>query len=298
MIRTDISNEMIVDLYFNKNFNRRQCSEKLNCSQDLIVYRLKQMGLKPKNMSKCVQYIKQNSIEMSDNLYKIIDGELLGDGCVFRTSIQADFRESFGYNKKEWAEYLILLFKNNNIPIVGNKIYKRNPSGKSKNITWSFSTINTIQFSDIHKRWYIENKNFDIYKKKIFANRKNIKIVPTDIQLYKKTLLHWYIGDASVNLGGGCMIHTEGFNFNAVEFLRFKLLNEFDIKTSHSKKNTIYVPKSERIKLLEIIGDCPVECYKYKWNKTSNTCKLKDNFNYQINMKMIEDYIRSINGTS
>lgn len=290
MIRLDISNETIIDLYFNKGLNRRQTAQKLCCSQDLIAYRLKKINLKPKNMAECVYNGKKRSIIISNSLLEILDGELLGDGCLSKYYIQADFRESFGYNKKEWAMYLINLFLDNKIPIMGKGLYERQPCGKSRNITFVFSTKNVLELGNLHKRWYVKNINFDDKKQRMFSNRKYIKMVPIDLKITPNCLLHWYIGDATVS-SGGCSIHTDGFTQNEVEFLRFKLKNDIGIKSSRYDC-IIHIPKIERLKLLEIIGICPVECYKYKWkNDNCKTIKAR-NINEYIDMKMVEKFIK------
>lgn len=292
MKRVDILNENIFDLYFTKGLNRRQTAERLGCSQDLIAYRLKQMNLKPKTMSDCVESGKKVSVPLSNILIEILNGEMLGDGGLIIYKNQASFRESFGFDKKEWAEYLFNLFVNNNICIVGNTIYKRNPSGKSPNFSWSFETCNIIELGNLHKTWYTKNNDYNLKLGQGFKNRKYLKIIPTNLNLTPKSLLHWYVGDGTVYSSGGCMIHTEGFNWKEVEFLRYKLKQEFNIFTSHNKKNTIYLPTIERAKLLEIVGKCPVKCYNYKWDFLKTKAKNMP-FNSHIDMKLVEQFIKN-----
>lgn len=290
--RLDISNKQIIDLYFNKNLNRRQTAETLNCSQDLIAYRLKQMNLKPKNMSSCVSSGKVRSILLPKDLINVFDGEMLGDGGLIRYKDQGSFRESFGHDKKEWADYLFNILLVNNIPFVGNKIFNKKPSGKSKNMVWQFATKNVLELGELHKKWYVKNNNFDCNIPFSFKNRKFIKTVPSDIVLTQKCLLHWYIGDGAVNDSGGCMLHTEGFSWSEVEFLRFRLKEDFNILSSHNKKNTIYIPCKERIKLIEIIKSCPVQCYEYKWANLNYSSKDMP-FNSHIDMKAVEQFIKN-----
>ena len=268
--RTDIKNEDIIRLYYENGFNRRQTAEKLNCSQDLIAYRIKQLGLKPKSMSKCVISGKQTNSNLSCNIKEIINGEMLGDGHLQpnRDGTSASFRMSFGFDKKEWANYIIDKFKKEDIPLVGKGLYFRK-AGKTRpneNGTWSFATKNIKQLGKIFKKWYIPNKNYNKDKKHNFNNRKHIKIVPNDLSLSKTKLLHWYIGDGSVLTSGAAILSTQCFSWEEVELLRY-LLKNYGILTSHTKYNNIYIPVSERINLMKIIDMCPVSCYKYKWDK-------------------------------
>jgi len=284
VIRKDVTDDMIIKLYYTKGLNRRQTAEKLLCSQDLIAYRIKKMGLLPKSMSDCVEAGKKRTVNISKKLLEIIDGELLGDGYIWRNKNQGSFRESVGYNKKPWITYLSNIMNNNDIPIVGDKIYLKKPSGKSKNQTWSFGTVNVMELGDIHKLWYVENKEYDKNLPNSFSNRKFIKTVPKNLTLTPTSLLHWYIGDGSVGKGGGCVLYTQGFTYNEVEFLRLRLKEDLNIVTSNYNGNTIGVPRAEREKMLKIIGPCLVDCYKYKWEIPSTKYrkyrKINNNINY------------------
>lgn len=289
-VRTDIDNNIIIDLYCNKGYNKRQISEKLNCSIDLISYRLNKLSIPNKSMSECVFAAKKRNIVINGDLYSILNGEMLGDGCIISSLKQAAFSESAGYNKKEWLEYLINIFINNKIPIMGKGIYL---NSNQKKPTWWFSTKCAIEFNKFHKEWYIKNLNFNCNKKRNFGNRKYIKTVPLNLILDPKILLHWYIGDGAVNSRYACIMHTNGFSWNEVEYIRFLLYKQLNISTNHFKNNTIYVPRYERDKMLEIIGKCPVDCYKYKWEKLKAKRKLSTTHRkYLINMKQVNDYIK------
>ena len=266
--RKDICNKIIIDLYFNKGLNRRQVAEKLKCSEDLIAYRIKKLGLKMKPMAENVFAGKKIGVKISSKLKEIFDGEMLGDGCLILSQFgrQASFRESMGHNKLEWGKYLFSILKDNNVPISGNKIYKRKATGLSQNISYSIGTSFIEDLKTIHDRWYIKNTKYDLNLGQSYNNRKFIKIIPSDLKLTPKVLLHWYIGDGAVNNKNGCILHTQCFQEKEINFLR-KLLKDFNIKSSFYKdKNVIYIFKSDRIKMLEIMGECPVECYKYKWD--------------------------------
>jgi hypothetical protein len=244
------------------------------------------MNIKPKPMSESVFAGKKNNIIISDSFIELLYGELLGDGSIICSkTLQGSFRESFGHDKLEYANWLKDIFVKNGALIYGNKIYRKKPSGKSKNISYSFGTKFYVEFGDIYNKWYI-NKNKEL---SYFNNRNNIKIIPKDIILTPKILLHWYIGDGSINKNGGSVLYTQGFTWTEVEFLRFKLL-DFGIKTTHGKQNIIIIPRYYTHRLIEIIGECPVECYKYKWklpSKKITKCRISG----EINMNIIENYL-------
>jgi len=76
-------------------------------------------------MSSCVSSGKVRSILLSKDLINVFDGEMLGDGGLIRYKNQGSFCESFGHDKKKWADYLFNILLVNNIPFVGNKIFNK-----------------------------------------------------------------------------------------------------------------------------------------------------------------------------
>lgn len=290
--RRDITNEQIKSLYFDQGLNLRQVAKELKCSLDLINYRFKQIGLEKKSMSECVIAGKKNSVPLSREFLDILDGEMLGDGYIHRYKIQGAFGETFGFDKLEWAEYLKNLFIDNSMEIVGNKIHYRDPCGKSKNFTWSFGTRSTLELGEVHFRWYKGNTDFDSSKSRRFSNRKYIKTVPIDLKLTPKALLHWYIGDSSIYKGGGgCRFYTDGFSYEEVEFLRLRLKEDLGINSVNRFNKNIGLIRRERDKLLDIVGNCPVECYLYKWFMPETKNRKNRDVNDKIDMFAVERFV-------
>lgn len=286
--RIDITNEMVNDLYFVKDFSVTKVAKILKCDCSVIANRVKSMDkkMKQKTASQHVFDGMKKSIPISNNLLEILDGEMLGDGCIYvsRSNCQGYFKESIGYDKKEWGEFLINIFKNNNILIGGSGLISRKDKPG-----WSFFTRSTIELGNIQRRWYKNNNKFNSNKKSSFSNRKNIKIIPIDLKLTPNTLLHWYIGDGCFRKRGSIGLATCGFSFDEIEFLRFLLKRDFNLKTSHTADGKISIPRYEAVRMLEIMGECPVECYKYKWDISYNRkTKVKDT----INMKIIDNFIK------
>jgi hypothetical protein len=287
MLRNDITNEQVYKLYFTKNLSCSKVSKILNCDRNLIKNRIRKMGLslKSKSMSEHVRDGMKVSVPMTQELLEILDGELLGDACLISpTGFQAYFSECVGFDKKEWLKYIYDMLANNKIPIKENAIYyRRDKPG------WQFHTRSTIELGNLHKKWYIENKSFNFAQSRTFSNRRYIKIIPKDISITPCVLLHWYIGDGSNKKNGGSILCTNGFTYNEVEFLRFRLKEDLEISTSHYKDGTIGFAKGEQLKLLDVIGLCPVKCYEYKWKVKPIIRSRK--INSTIDMKIVESYM-------
>lgn len=289
--RGDISDETVLGLYFGRGLNRRQTAEALGCSQDLVSYRLKKLGMKPKSMSECVISGNRRSVPMSRECLERLDGEMLGDGHInLGVGGSGSFRESFGHDKRMWAEWLMGFWMDQGVP-VGSGIHVKKPSGKSPNPSFGFSTKETVELGNVHRRWYVRNNNFDPKMVRTFSNRKFIKTVPADIVLTARALLHWYIGDGTSQKHGGCMFYTGGFKVQECEYLRLRLLKDLGIRSTMKDGTNIYVPRADWMRMLEIAGECPVQCYAYKW-EYSMTMPKPRNMDTSIDMNLVDVFLR------
>ena len=92
----------------------------------------------------------------------------------------------------------------------------------------------------------------------------NINLTPT-------ILLFWYIGDGSIKkqkgtLNNACQISNKFGN----SFILNQLKSLFNNNSNYYKEKNrqvglFYIPHKGFIKLIDYIGECPIECYKYKW---------------------------------
>lgn len=201
------------------------------------------------------------SLPISSSLMEVLIGELLGDGCIhYRTmnnaNVSNNARFVYGSSKQEHVEYLRdLIIKE--IPCSRIKIYNRKCSiSKYGTITTAhlFSTISTKELYNLYKKYYPKGK----------------KIVPKDLILTPTIVKHWYIGDGSLIKQTNCnsyyaTIATMGFPYEDCLFLVGLLKSTLNIETWLNKRNIIYIPDKSISKFLIYIGDCPVDCYKYKW---------------------------------
>lgn len=99
-------------------------------------------------------------------------------------------------------------------------------------------------------------------------NNQKRKILP-NIELTPLILKNWYIGD------GGSSRYSKSYNHRGFIIDKYKndyILNQLNKITGnckcycHSNKTyKYYFNNKSLIKLLEYIGECPVESYKYKW---------------------------------
>lgn len=221
-------------------------------------------------------------IMLDDYLREVIYGELLGDGCLAYASHTDGINARFQYttSKKEYAEYLRQL------------LISLNPSEvKYSLVGTGFDTLDMQPRFDRYS--FKTETNVSLTKIYRYFYPNGVKIVPKDIELTPVVCLHWYIGD-------GCLVtnkktnqqfielETQGFSEEDINILIEKMYqNGFEFlkrKDGISKKlNQKYklVLKSKfTTKFLKYIGECQVECYKYKWNIIDSNYELYEDYIY------------------
>ena len=126
--------------------------------------------------------------------------------------------------------------------------------------TYHYSSRAYPELLSIHKEWYPKGK----------------KIVPRGIVLTPLVCRQWYLGDGSLitnNKNYRVLLCTCAFPKPDVMWL-IKQLREIGFWAVWQNGNMIsIVNKPNKIfnNFLEYIGECPVECYKYKWLLNSQT---------------------------
>jgi hypothetical protein len=180
-----------------------------------------------------------NFCNLSDIEKQILDGIILGDGCLSETS-RISSRLTFGFKFKETVE----------------DIYKALPSLKfsapwqSKiSKCWHSKSSFYSDLLDENKRWYINRK----------------KIVPKDIVLSPVLCYWWYIGDGYIT-NGNTYICTDCFTKKEVIMLIEKI-NDLGFKCAITSKNRIRFFKEDSLNFLNWLkcNNTIHNQYKYKW---------------------------------
>lgn len=179
---------------------------------------------------------------------ELIDGLLLGDGSLDKRAKNARYRHSCKH--KEYIEFIINELSKFNV--ITSTIYDKDNGYGTGRVYQCYSKIST-ELTINYLRWYNDKK----------------KVLPDDIELTKLSLLHWYIGDGCLDIDKGYLrqinIAAHSFTFEEREILCSKL-TDLGFKVSNTKNGKINICKSSVLSFLSYIGECPVECYKYKFN--------------------------------
>lgn len=213
----------------------------------------------------------------------LLDGLLLGDGNLELRKINREKNATYRQACK-YSDYLQFVKKElvrsglTFTPRLIMRLQEKIRKSKSYTLKSHASVILTPQYY----RWY----------------KNGVKIVPRDVVLDKETLLHWYLGDGSLDYYREKVVKitmsTNSFSEFDITFLQNKL-TELGVRNCRSGKR-IQISKSSIENFLGMIGECPVECYKYKWAIDSHSfyLHLRDIANTQQSELFDEEYLSYI----
>lgn len=214
---------------------------------------------------------------------EVLDGALLGDGCLclHKGGINAQF--SYLSKSKQHVEYVGKYFKEY---WSGEGIKEYSYLDTRTNKEYFHSKVRTYTnetFTEEYNRWY-KNK---------------IKHLPEDLTLTPLVCLIWYIGDGGIchsdrteyiKLSTHCFLKEEQEKILLPQLVQFEASL---VKADHNQY-FIYIPHRKEQDFLDYIGECPFEDYEYKWKikKYKNAIPKNHTDNEQI---FCELYTKGIN---
>ena len=241
----------LVEYYKNGN-STRQIAAILSYPASKIRKILLDMNVEMRSAREGLILKNKRKMPISKRVQQVIDGELLGDGCILKKSAQANF--SFSNSKREYAEWLAKIFADEGILLQGTGVREENYYHKyhDKYYTrYAFRTLCSQEFTSLEHKWYNDR----------------IKIIPEDIKITPTTMLHWYLGDGTLPKKEFAILCTDCFTKKEISFLIKQMNILIGIKASLlDKENRIFIPKTSVPVFLEYIGAPPVKSLDYKWN--------------------------------
>lgn len=249
-MKYNISEQELRQKYIDENYTISQCAEYFGCSGQPITNRLKQYGIK-----KGGHYsIKMN---MTNEMYEVLRGTLLGDGSLLTSKNQNAF---FSYTSKS-LQHVQFVAKYFDEYKCGKGIYSYDIFDKRTNKVYQRNQFVTKRSNTLTKerdKWYING----------------IKHIPEDLVLTPLMCLLWYIGDGGLS-NNTITLSTNCFEKEEIETILLPQLSMFEAKIAkcgrskkeHNIQYVIKIYKRENVvSFLKYIGECPFEDYKYKWN--------------------------------
>lgn len=198
---------------------------------------------------------KKNHLKIINNK-DIIDGLLLGDGCISVKNGGLFAILNVSQTDRGLVEYL----RDKICPEA--KINER----KTKRKTIYYFSVTNSSLIPIRERWYPNGK----------------KIVPKNLIFTPLMVLNWFMGDGSTSFTKNkkqvnLTLSTESFTKEEVIFLKNGLSKAIgqEIRISTNKGSfsdrTYFRLSSGKSSFtnafFDYVGECPVECMKYKWKR-------------------------------
>lgn len=239
-------------------------------SNSTVTEALKRAGIKMRSISEATDCRFEDDVELKD--LDVLYGSLLGD-CHLCVTNKSNVRKASIVKQNKYKDHLYFFAS-----LVSNdpKIKERFNKLKYKGIikvypAWSFRTKASTKLSKIYNEWYAEN-----------LNRR--KIVPKNIRLTPKMILHWFLDD-------GCSWYRKDRGAPDVEFCSesfskeenlylIKELRNLGLNSWLNKKKLketigyrIRLANSSVERFFQLIGPCPIQSLEYKWKSKKNNLK-------------------------
>jgi hypothetical protein len=204
----------------------------------------------PIRTRKEASHIRQsNHFTVTKQFEDWLSGEMMGDGCIQSYS---DYSAKITYASKylEYIDYISGTLDNFGIKQSGH-IYKRDKGDGW--IAYQYQSKRYEELKSFHSKWYCNGK----------------KRIPSDLELTPIILRQWYIGDGNLHKSRrNISLATNCFTENELDFL-INLFKNLDIIATKMSQNCLYISTKSVKQFLDYIGECPVSCYEYKWDMSS-----------------------------
>lgn len=243
------------EMLYSTKYSKKEICQYFNVSEDVIDRLRKENNFVYNRKEK--QY---DDYTFSKKQLEVLQGCLLGDGCLNIHKCGKNAKFSYTSKSKEMVEYVYQYFKNL-ISSEGIKYLEIYDKRTKKNYSrYSIRTIAHPIFTEIYYKWYIDG----------------VKHIPKDLVLTPTVCLFWYLGDGSLNNNGNTAnlnFATHCFNKEEIESILIKQLKEYHpvlLKAGISKNGEtqyrLYIHREYIQEFLDYIGSCPVNYYGYKWD--------------------------------
>lgn len=187
--------------------------------------------------------------ELSDRQLRIIDGTLLGDGCIANTSGNHNARFTLSVCERSFIDWV-----SDELGCFVSNVSNRGSRKEEWRDQHLLRTVKCPVFNSIRDRWYPDGK----------------KCFPDDIDLDQLVLSMWYVTDGGLsedNRWNSRRAYISAWNErkNEDKILSYFDSTPFDPYWSGNKQ--IYIPADQTDEFLEWI-EGPIPGYEYKWGES------------------------------
>lgn len=204
--------------------------------------------------SKYWQDIKNNRPDLSQKLFNIAIGMLLGDATMYKVSKNALIQFEQGYQQESFVNHLFDLFKNYTFMLEpGKRIDLHHPIRKGEVKSYWFKTSSHKTFNKLWDLFYVNGK----------------KRIPESLQLSEECISYWIMCDGSLAKDNKTLIlHSQSYSFEENVKLSTFLNVQWGFQTKviqHKEKyHVIQIPSRDSPRLKTIMSKYIIESMLYK----------------------------------
>lgn len=202
-------------------------------------------------------------IELDD---EIINGSLLGDASLRKYNKSSNGSIPYFSKNNKHKDHVELIAKSFYGNSYSDHVYGGINKCRGRSFEyWRIRTPADERFTEYYCKWYPEENNYK-------------KVVPPDLILTPRVILHWFMDDGSSYRRYRYAKHSNEIiiRFSSESFTQadnqylVEQLNRYSLNADVERCNsgTGYRIKIAQIKSLDffnLIGECPIESMKYKW---------------------------------
>lgn len=257
-----LNTEQMIDLYVTNKLSCKSIAERAGISDVAVKKRLKRAGIVLRRPHES----RERHVEISEELIELIDGLLLGDGCITEKSPRLSINQRA--SMIAWLDIIAAEFETHCLTYRRNLFHREPlpgdlPEGRTSVSREDVATLDSHAYVELRAqrlRWYQFEKNAWT------------KTVPMDVRLTPHALVHWYCGDGSlINDKGYWRIKfsTNGFTEIEVRRLSSRLNELYDLNSIvgfHADARPILClnRQTDVSKFVSLVEPLMPKCFQYK----------------------------------
>ena len=248
--------DYLFNAYIIDKLSTTQISRKTGFYPATISGWLREFSIPVREKGEAISLVLSNHLNISSRLRSMIEGELLGDGClVWKSNSHRSAVYEHSSKYKEYLQWMSSEFSKEGMEQVGKINSSTAPLGISGNdkyyTSYRYRSRAYIELAEIRERFYPKGK----------------KVVPDDLKLNIVSLRRWFLGDGCLSIPKTAnpfvIFSTDCFDNKSLSNLMDNL-DELGFKNTHNSAG-IRISSYSTIDFLKFIYPCPISCYAYKW---------------------------------
>jgi len=243
--------QWLSEQHHSENRGLADIANEVGCTRSAVGYAMRRNDIEVRRNT----LVHEVDGRLTDRQREIIEGELLGDGCIPKPRANAGAKFTYGTSRKRYRDWLRDLLENIGFETRSYEYTQDDDrDGWSKTETYRLETLVHFELSDFRKRWYPEGE----------------KIIPPDFELSPLSLRHLHIGDGCFDEGNySIYLYTDGFETDSLARLQSELREKAGVKSSITHRGSLHIQKAQsRQRYFDYIAPLPPELesvYGYKW---------------------------------